>query len=620
MKGTNKKKVSTQEESSSQRVIDKKWFPVVFFLLAFLVYFNTIFFGYSGDDSIVTYNNSFVQQGVSSFSGIIKNGMLKGLNGSNIAEYRPVTILSFAMEKSMFGNSPKVNHFFNVFLYALLCALLFIFMRKILKQYPLVVAALITTLFVLHPIHTEVVANIKSRDEILCMLFGLLSLNYIFEYQQSSQNRFLIYSYITFFLCLLSKENGYAYIGLIPLVLYFFSDSTFKRVVLLTLPFFAIAGLSILIRMNVLDSFFLTGKLTMMENSLLAATTSGDMLATNFTMLFHQLWLLFFPLTLSWDYSFNEFPVVGWNDLKAVLSLLIHLGLLSIAILGLKKKNIFSFIILFYFISSFITSNLVIKIGSSFGERFLFTPSLAFCMGLLFLLAKLFSVDPEKKELPGSSPIFKILAVVFLLYSLKTISRNRDWKDSESLFASGVETSPNSIRTHNLYANSLRQKAASIPDMEQKRELLKTAIDEFQKGLAIYPNSGTYYELGLIYYSLGDTGSTAEMFKRALQLQPDFVQALNNYGLILFNKKEYVNALGNFKRAVEKDPGHVRALAGVAACYQKLNDYGNAIVYYERAIQLSPANANFSSNLSALYSHMGDTAKANFYSRLTQSH
>jgi Flp pilus assembly protein TadD len=620
MNNTKRKQVRQQKKSPDKIPLLNKRLPLVLFLLAFLIYSNTISFQYAGDDSMVTYNNAYVQKGISSFSDIVKTGVLKGLDGSNIAEYRPVVVLNFALEKSLFGNSPKVNHFFNVFFYALLCALLFIFLRKLFKGYLIHAATLITVLFILHPIHTEVVANIKSRDEILCMLFGLLTLNYIFEYIRRNKKHLLIYSFITFFLCLMSKESGYSYLALIPLLLYFFSDVSLKKNLLLTLPFVAIAGLSVLIRMNVLDSLFVSQKLTMMENSLMAATNWRDQLATNFTMLLHSLELLFFPVTLSWDYSFNQFPIVGWNDFKAIFSLLIHVGLIIIAVLGFKKKNIFSFTILFYFVSSFITSNLVIKIGSSFGERFLFAPSLAFCIAIIFLLSKIFSFDFKKDKLTGSPIMMLILSVIFLFYSFKTVSRSGDWKDSDALFASGAETSPNSIRAHNLYANSLRLKARAAADTNEKIELLKAAISEFQKSLEIYPNSGTYYEIGLIYYSVGDTAGTAVMMRKALELNPDFVQALNNYGILLLAKKEYSEALNYFIRATKNDPNHANAFAGAAACYQKLNDVNNAILYYEKAIHINPSNAAFANNLYQLYQSTGDTAKAGFYKNLISSH
>ncbi len=191
---------------------------------------------------------------------------------------------------------------------------------------------------------------------------------------------------VCFFLSVFSKENGYSYLGLMPLALYFFSDTKAKRITLLMLPFLAVSALTLFIRTMVLDSQFATEYISAYDNSLLAATSFSERLATNLTILLHALVLSFFPINLSWDYSYNHFPVVNWSNTLAIISLIIHLALIIYAIAGIKKKNIFSFVILFYFISYFITSNLVVNLGSTFGARFLFTPHWLFVLHCPLLL------------------------------------------------------------------------------------------------------------------------------------------------------------------------------------------------------------------------------------------
>ena len=609
---------SKKHENIKTTASSYKWLPVVFFLMAFFVYANTLKHEYALDDDIYTRKNTFIQKGISSFSDLVGKGTLVGFDGTNVSDYRPLIMVNFALEKSLFGNKPAANHFFNVLFYALLCAFLFVFLKKLFKDYPVFVPALITALFVLHPLHTEVVANIKSRDELLCMFFGLLALKDIFDYQQNNKIRFLIYSCIAFFLSLSCKESGFAYLGLIPLVLYFFTDASLKRIALLTTPFVAVAAINLLIRVSILDSLLLHKTLVVMDNSLMAATNATDSLATNFTMLFHALTLLFFPVTLSWDYSFNQFPIVSWSDATAIASLLIHLGLLVFAMATFKKKNIFSFAILFYFVASFITSNLLIKIGSSFSERFLFTPSLAFCIVLPFLLAKLFKLDLKNSTLSNASKLVGIIAVVCLLFAFKTVDRNPVWKNNSTLFASGVETSPNSARTHYAYANEFREKVEASTDPYEKGEAAKTALSEFNKGLAIYPNDERiYYNMGVVYYATGDIDNATKMYKRALQLKPDYAEALNNYGVIIFNTKDYTNALSYFIKSTKSKSDYTDAFANAGACYFNMKDFKGSIPYFEGALKINPANVNVMRNLAMVYTNLGDTAKANYYT--TQS-
>ena len=84
-------------------------------------------------------------------------------------------------------------------------------------------------LFVAHPIHTEVVANIKSRDEISSMFFLLLSLLFIHNYLSSNKILMLIVALGCFFLALLSKESAIVYVALAPLFIYFFTETSLKN-------------------------------------------------------------------------------------------------------------------------------------------------------------------------------------------------------------------------------------------------------------------------------------------------------------------------------------------------------------------------------------------------------
>ncbi len=590
------------------------WLPVILFVLTFLVYSNTLQNRYAQDDDIYTRKNTFVQKGISAFPEIVKQGSLVGFDGTNVSDYRPLVVLNFALEKSLFGNNPKANHFFNIVFYAIICSLLFVFLLKLLKDYPPYVPLLIALLFLLHPIHTEVVANIKSRDELLCFLFGLISMYYAYTYASTEKTKHWFFAGFAFFLCLLCKENGFTFLPLIPLVLYYFNSLSLAKIARITLPFVLLALLNLLLRTVVLDSIFLTKSLVVMDNSLLASKSLSEQLATNFTMLVHAIWILIFPVNLSYDYSFNQFPIVDWTDWKALLSLLVHLALLVIALLGVKKKSIYSFAIFFYFIAYSLTSNLFFKIGSSFAERFLFGPSLALCIALPFLFASVVKLDVKKASAGMASKLIAFFILVFVLFAIKTVSRNKVWKDNSALFASGLESAPNSARVHFAYANEFREKVEASPDMYQKMEASNTALAAFKKGLSIYDkDERIYYNMGVIYFNINEIEKAKEVYTKAIELKPDYPEALNNLGVIYFNSKDYPTALTYFKKATQSNDSYADAFANLGACYHNSGEVKTAIPYYEKALKLNPANANVMRNLSMAYTAIGDTIKANYY-------
>ena len=97
-----------------------------------------------------------------------------------------------------------------------------------------------------------------------------------------------------------------------------------------------------------------------------------------------------FPHPLGSDVGYNQIPATSFGDWRVLLSLFVHLGMIGIAVWGFKKKHILSFCALFYGISFSIFSNVVVEIGSSFGERFLYIPLFGFTMAVAYALQQLF--------------------------------------------------------------------------------------------------------------------------------------------------------------------------------------------------------------------------------------
>ncbi|MEO6167212.1 MAG: glycosyltransferase family 39 protein [Chitinophagales bacterium] len=128
-----------------------------------------------------------------------------------------------------------------------------------------------TLLFVAHPIHTEVVANIKSADEILCLLFSLTSLWAIVKYARSNRIPYLLIAAMTIFLGMLSKETAITMLVVAPLTVYFFSESNARKILISTISFIAAFALYIAIRISVLKGLTGFEEIQIINNSLAAA-------------------------------------------------------------------------------------------------------------------------------------------------------------------------------------------------------------------------------------------------------------------------------------------------------------------------------------------------------------
>lgn len=180
------------------------------------------------DDYSVIKENQLTQQGTKALKEIFSSSYREGYANNESNLYRPLSKAMFAIEWQLSPDNPHFHHFVNVLLYALGCVLLFFVLIRYTKI-NVYFLFLVVMLFAAHPIHTEVVANIKSRDEILSMIFLLLSLLAISSYLKSSKTLHFVLALVAFFLGLLSKESAIVYVALVPLFIYFFKENSTKQ-------------------------------------------------------------------------------------------------------------------------------------------------------------------------------------------------------------------------------------------------------------------------------------------------------------------------------------------------------------------------------------------------------
>ena len=589
-------------------------FPVSLFLFAFLLYGNTINHDFALDDDIVTRKNIYVQKGFEGIPMLFSKGFLYGFNQRNDQSYRPISLLSLAVEKQMFGGTPGVHHFFNIFFYALGCIALYFLFRSLFKQYSAWIPFVITLLFTAHPIHTEAVANIKSRDEVLNMLLLVLTLLKVVQFTDSNKRGHLITAVVFYFLALLTKEQAIAFLAIIPLTLYFFRNIAFKKIVTTSIPFFLVAGLYMFMRWGILDNVTFDEKMTVVNNTLAGAANMQERVATAILILGRYLLLLIFPYPLSWDYSFNQIPVVPFTSLWALASLALYTALFIYAVIRLRSKDVFSYAILFFFITMMVVSNIFILIGSTLGERFLLTPSIVFCVSLVFILQRLTRAGLSNPMDKTNRVFMGILLAIMMLYSFKTISRNMDWKNNLTLFAQGVVSSPNSARAHASYAFTCKTAALEAPDAGTKVKYLELARHHFNRSLEIYPGYGyTLYNLAVMEYELGNKDTAKALYIRALKEDPRDLNVLNNLSVIYIQKEEYDNALRYLLQTLAITPTNVALVGNIGAIYQRIGKFEDAIKYDEMALQMSPGHEQAINNLIEIYSRLGNAEKVKQY-------
>jgi len=218
-------------------------FFLSFFLFAFtfLLYSNTINNGYNLDDELVTNNHALTSKGFKAIPEILSSPYYSDMGTSY--EYRPMVLISFAIEHQLFGENPTTSHLINVLLYSISVLLLFIFLKKLFASYNVYLVFVVVLIFAVHPLHTEVVASIKSRDELLAFLFGILSWNMALAYVNKNRMYLFVLTFLMFALGMLSKISIIPLAFIVPLSLLFFSNASQRHMFFLSLGFSILVAL-----------------------------------------------------------------------------------------------------------------------------------------------------------------------------------------------------------------------------------------------------------------------------------------------------------------------------------------------------------------------------------------
>lgn len=492
--------------------------------LAFFLYAPSLRYGYVLDDQMMYVNNQYVQEGFAGIGKILSTESFAGFFGEqkNLlvgGRYRPLSIVTFAIEKGLFGQNAALSHFINLLLYALLGWLTYRTLRRIFPpqekgSWWFSLAGLATLLYILHPIHSEAVANVKGRDEIMAALGAMGALYASWRYTQAGEMRWNIIAAVVFFLGLLSKENTLTFIAVIPLALYYFGSAS-KRHLLINTGTLALTGVLYVALRYAIIGQLLGGPETDPNpmNDPFVNLSASNKYATIFLTLGWYLKLLVFPHPLTHDYYPYHVPVVGFDDWRALLGLALHIALAGVAIWGLWKKNVPTFAAAFYLITLSIVSNLPFTVGAFMNERFVFLPSLGFSLFCAWLIVAFL---PKRLGLGAgqSYPLgLGLIAILSLGYALKTFTRLPDWKDETTLNDAAYKISTGSARAKLFHAVAIfRNEYPQLPTNELKKTKLNEMIPMVAEATRILPK----YKAAWGFMA----GLAGERYKIDLQLKP----------------------------------------------------------------------------------------------------
>lgn len=590
--------ITANEDPATQRNRIVRQLTVLLAIVAFAVYANTLSNGYVYDDMLVIKQNTLVTQGIAAIPEIFTTPRLHGFAHVNNDSYRPLSLAMFAAEYQLGGGSPGTSHFFNILFFAGGVVLLFRFLAKLMGGQNVTAAFVAAALYAVHPIHTEVVANIKSRDELMCFFFAFLAMNMLVKYMGSAQMKHLAMGLGALLLSFLSKETVITFLAIIPLTFFLYINENRKRAIMITAGSVAVAGLFLLLWNGVLNAHHANelAKIDFSDNILIKAPDVATRLATSMWVNGAYLKLLFVPYPLVCDYSFRSIPMVGFGNPMAIVATVAYVAMAATGVYRLikYKKDLWAFGLLFFLATISLFTNIAFLFSSIMGERFLFFASAGFCMLAGLAVSKIL---PAGTDAAGSvlknRKLQMALVPVLLIYSVMTIARNAEWADNMTLYTADIQKLPDNTRLNYNLGNEYL--TMSFDQMNANRqEDYKQSIKYFKKALEVNPKyQNVLLALGLAYYNFNNPDSAKYAFEEAIRVKPDYSMAMFYLANIYINRNDYPTAIDLLKKAVKYEPEYLMAIYNLGACYQSTQKLDSAIVQFRRVTELQPAFNNY---------------------------
>jgi protein O-mannosyl-transferase len=491
--------------------------------------------------------------------------------------FRPATFAFFALEWRIGGGRPFVFHLGNLFLHAAATILLFFVLQTFLQALPQgnIVAFAAALLFAVHPIHTESVTSIVGCAELLAAAF--LFAAWIFHLRDRE-----IPALICFTLALLSKESAIVFL---PFVL--LGDHAIDRWKP-ALRYVRIAALSILylaVVWKVDGGHFGPADIQLLDNPLATLPVHWRILNA-IRVAWKYLALQLYPATLSCDYSFSEIPI--YLDWRHTLPAAGTAGvILACWIRSLwKKQLVYALAGGVYFAGFAVTANILTPIGTIMAERLAYVPSAGLCLLAAWAWQSLY----RRQRQVGLAALIILPGVL----GIRTIVRNRDWRDNLTLWSADVRAVPNSAKIHVMLGSAYVDTGQFDP-----------ALKEMELALKIDPLFPEALEAdGLLQLSKGNYGAAGKMLEQAFYAvhrgYPNYDGMAVNLAILYIRTDHLEGALQLLDREVAEAPRYARAWAVRGLVHYKRGETSAARSDAEMALRLDPTNPDGRSVLQLL--------------------
>jgi len=534
--------------------------------------------------------------------------------------YRPTVCLTFALNHYFGGLNVFGYHLINVLIHVLSSVFLFLFIYHTLNLPSIktryaadsyFLALLATTLWAINPVHTQAVTNIVQRMASLAGMFYIMSMYFYLKARTTDIDRkrvlFFITCFIFFIMALGSKENA----AMLPLSIFLYEillmqEMRGEKLRKYLKLFGMVAGVVLVFCFTY---FYVQGGnifsfLIGYENR---PFTLGQRLLTEPLVVVFYITLLLYPVPnrLSIDqplpFGIPESMSGATWAFFCILSILLVAGSIIYAIYSAKRRPLFSFCILFFFVNHAIEST-ILPLELIFEHRNYIPSMLIFlpiAIGFVNLL-RLYAKKPVMKHIISA---FIILLLIGLGHA--TFMRNFAWINDETLWADAVEKAPNHYRPHHNLGRYYQDQGYKSKAISEYHEALESSFLHRKNEEFV-----TYYNLGKIYAELRDYEKALSFFNIALRMAPDFPPVHNDIAVVFDSKGNYQRAHRYFLNAIALEPDRLETNYNLGLFYLRDGQPDKAIYHLDRVPNGSPFEQSILLYRGIAFKHKGRLGRA----------
>lgn len=584
------------------------YFGFVIILLTFVFYGNSLKNDYSFDDPILFKSVPTASAGLEGFKTIFTSRY-------NLTDYRPIPVASIYAEVLFLGQAnPRLSHFINLLLYIILCIAIYFFLKYLPIPNAHLLAALATLLFLAHPVHSGVVASIKSRDNILSFLFGILALITIQKYVSSRRKMYIFLAGLFIFLGSLCKIDVFVLCLIIPFILFLFYKISIKSILIFMLPLFAIPSV---VRLGLLDEIMPLTNTTpdlvrYAENPIVANPTKVYQLGQIFTSIFYYIKFMLIPKDYFFYFGYNKIPLLSFFSPFVLLYMLIVIILTAAAYCSYKKdKIIISFGIIWFFAGISYCINFIAPVSGIIADRYAFIASLGFCVltgaiailisdTLSKLLKKTTKQHPKNKkqaaekkpETPNRPYVAAFITFALLVfYYPYTHSRNADWNTLFTLLEKDMPDLKNSFEANRIASSAYIEIALNTNERSLATDYFKKAAMYANQAIAVYQYKDDIYvneTLAAAQFNLGNYDTCLTICKSNVNLVDTAFASWDMMGDLYFMKRKLDSSVLCYKKILSFSPTYVDAYYKLSNTLAKAGRFEEARLFNDSLIRISP--------------------------------